>query len=97
MFYYFFVFSTPYYVVLSLYPQFSRKEKREVIKLALQLRKANLFNHYLVSFPLINYSDDLDENCDLTSVSPEQIRNMGLKIQKSNKISFFFSTKLWIQ
>lgn len=74
--------------VLSLYPQFSRKEKREVIKLALQLRKANLFNHYLVSFPLINYSDDLDENCDLTSVSPEQIRNMGLKIQKSNKTKF---------
>lgn len=74
--------------VLALYPQFSRKEKREVIKLAIQLRKANLFNHYLVSFPLINYSDNLDENCDLTSIFPEQIRNMELKIQKSNKTKF---------
>lgn len=74
--------------VLALYPQFSRKEKKEVIKLAIQLRKANLFNHYLVSFPLINYSDNLDDNCDLTSISPEQIRNMGLKIQKSYKSKF---------
>ncbi len=74
--------------VLALYPQFSKKEKEEIIKLAIQLRKANLFNHYLVSFPLINYSDNLDENCDLTSISPEQIRNMGLKIQKSSKSKF---------
>lgn len=71
--------------VLALHPQFSKKEKKEVNRLAIQLRKANLFNHYLVSFPLINYSDNLDENCDLTSIYPEQIRNMGLKIQKSNK------------
>lgn len=74
--------------VLALHPQFSKKEKKEVIRLAIQLRKANLFNHYLVSFPMINYSDNLDENCDLTSISPEQIRNMGLKIQKSNKSKF---------
>lgn len=71
--------------VLALYPQFSKKEKKKVISLALQLRKANLFNHYLVSFPLINYSDNLDENCDLTSISPEEIRSMGLKIHGSNK------------
>ncbi len=74
--------------VLALYPQFSKKEKKEVIKLAVQLRKANLFNHYLVSFPLVNYADDLDESCDLTSISPEQIRKTGLKIQQSNKSKY---------
>lgn len=74
--------------VLALYPEFSKKEKKEIIKLAIQLRKANLFNHYLVSFPLVNYSDDLDDNCDLTSISPEQIRSMGVKIHGSNKSKF---------
>lgn len=74
--------------VLALHPHFSKKEKRMIIDLAFQLRKANLFNHYLVSFPLINYSDNLDDNCDLTSISPEQIRNMNLRIQKSFKSKF---------
>ncbi|MDE6566554.1 MAG: hypothetical protein K2K70_02335 [Lachnospiraceae bacterium] len=74
--------------VLALYPEFSKKEKKEIINLAIQLRKANLFNHYLVSFPLVNYSDDLDDSCDLTSISPEEIRSMGLKIYGSNKSKF---------
>ncbi|MCM1044338.1 MAG: reverse transcriptase domain-containing protein [Candidatus Gastranaerophilales bacterium] len=71
--------------VLALYPKFSKKENKEIVKLAIQLRKANLFNHYLVSFPLINYSDNLDENCDLTSISPDKIRDMKLMIQNSQK------------
>lgn len=75
-------------VVLALNPQFSRKENKEVMILAHQLRKANLFNHYLVSFPLINYSDNLDDSCDLTSISPEDMRNLRLEIQKSNKSKF---------
>ena len=49
------------------------------------MRKANLFNHHLVSYPLVNYSDDIDENCDLTNISPEQIYSMKLLIRGSKK------------
>ena len=29
--------------------------------LAKKMRKANLFNHHVVSYPLVNYSDDIEE------------------------------------
>lgn len=51
---------------LALNPEYSKKESAEVVKLALSLRKANLFNHYLVSFPLINYFDEIPDSVDLT-------------------------------
>ena len=53
--------------------------------LAKKMRKANLFNHHLVSYPLVNYSDDIDENCDLTNILPEQIHSMNLLIRDSKK------------
>lgn len=73
---------------LALYPLFSESEEKEIISLALKLRKANLFNHNLVSFPLINYADDVDELCDLTSISPEMMRKMDLRIRDSDKSKF---------
>lgn len=71
--------------VLALNIQYCRKEKRTVIELAKKVRKANLFNHHLVAYPLVNYSDDIDENCDLTNISPEQIYSMNLLIRDSKK------------
>ena len=53
--------------VLALNIQYCRKEKKTVLALSKKMRKANLFNHHLVSYPLVNYSDDIDENCDLTN------------------------------
>ena len=53
--------------------------------LARKIRKANLFNHHLVSYPLVNYSDEIDEDCDLTNISPEQICSMNLFIRDSKK------------
>lgn len=71
--------------VLALNISFSRKEKTIIIALAKKIRKSNLFNHHLVSCPLLNYSDNIDENCDLTNVLPDQIHNMKLKIKDSRK------------
>lgn len=71
--------------VLALNIQYCRKEKRAVLALAKKVRKANLFNHYLVSYPLVNYSDNIDENCDLTNITPEQIHSMNLMIRDSKK------------
>lgn len=71
--------------VLALYPDFSKKEKIDIIELAKKIRKANLFNHHLVSYPLINYADSLDDMCDLTSITPEDIRRKGLHIKNSRK------------
>lgn len=71
--------------VLALNIQYCREEKKTVIALAKKMRKANLFNHYLVSYPLVNYSDDIDENCDLTNISPAQIHSMNLLIRDSRK------------
>ena len=71
--------------VLALNIQYCRKEKKTVLALAKKMRKANLFNHHLVSYPLVNYSDDIDENCDLTNILPEQIHSMNLLIRDSKK------------
>lgn len=71
--------------VLALNIQYYRKEKRTILELARKIRKANLFNHHLVSYPLVNYSDEIDENCDLTNISPEQICSMNLLIRDSKK------------
>ncbi len=71
--------------VLALHPGFSKREKKEINELALKLRQANLFNHYLVSYPLINYSDKIGEECDLTQITPEYIKDADLLIHKSVK------------
>lgn len=75
-------------VALAVYPSFSENEGKEIMQLALKLRNANLFNHYLVSFPLVNYADELDDGCDLTNISPEGIYDMKLKISNSRKSKF---------
>lgn len=60
---------------LSLNPGHSRKESTEVLELAIMLRHANLFNHNLVNIPLINYSDNLPDDVDLTRVSVDQCQS----------------------
>lgn len=72
-------------IALALNLNFSKKEKANIIELAKQIRKANLFNHHLVAYPLINYADELDDECDLTRVKPEDIRRMKLSIKFSRK------------
>ncbi len=71
--------------VLAINPSFSGKEKTVVKELSGKFRKANLFNHQLVACPLVNYADNLDENCDLSGIDPEQIHHMNLKISNSRK------------
>lgn len=73
---------------LALKPDFYKKESQEVKVLAYKLRKANLFNHYLVSYPLINYVDSLDENMDLTSITIEQLSYIMFNIPESRKMRF---------
>lgn len=70
---------------LALYPDFSKKEKTEIKDMAIKLRRANLFNHYLVSFPLLNYTDNLNDNINLTNISLQQVNNMDLRIKDSRK------------
>ena len=71
--------------VLSLYPNFCKVKDQNIFLLAKKIRKANLFNHYLVSYPLINYADDLDDTIDLTNLSPTVFQKITFKIKESNK------------
>ncbi len=72
--------------VLAINPSFSKKEKDDIRNLSIELRKANLFNHYLVSFPLVNYVDDLDDNVDLTKLTLDDIHRFNLDIKENRKV-----------
>lgn len=74
--------------VLALNPEYSKKESTEVLKLALMLRHANLFNHYLVSFPLINYFDEIPDTVDLTDARIESMSELTSEISTSRKCKF---------
>lgn len=74
--------------VLAINPEFCKKETFEAKQLAYKLRKANYFNHYLVTYPLINYIDDLDENIDLTDIKLEQLAQWKFNIHDSRKMKF---------
>lgn len=73
---------------LALSPEYSKKESAEVLKLALKLRYANLFNHYLVSFPLINYFDEIPDAVDLTDAKIEYMKELTSEISTSRKCKF---------
>lgn len=73
---------------LALNPEYSKKESAEVLKLALKLRHANLFNHYLVSFPLINYFDEIQDTVDLTDAKIEYMNQLTSEISTSRKCKF---------
>ena len=73
---------------LALNPEYSKKESAEVLKLALKLRHANLFNHYLVSFPLINYFDEIPDTVDLTDAKIEYMNQLTSEISTSRKCKF---------
>ncbi len=73
---------------LALNPMFSGKEQEHVNKLALLIRHANLFNHKLVSFPLINYYSSIPDNLDLTRVSIVDLINYRERLRESKKIKY---------
>lgn len=73
---------------LAINPNFYKKESQEVRDLAYKLRRTNLFNHYLVAYPLINYVDSIDANIDLSSITIEQLSYINFKISESKKIQF---------
>ena len=74
-------------VVLALNPEYNKKEV-EIRELAIKIRQANLFNHHLVTFPLINYVNDLREDIDLSNLSIDIIRGLDFSIVKSPKIKW---------
>lgn len=71
---------------LAINPQFSQKEKKEILDLCYKIRNANLFNHYLVSYPLINYSDNIEINMDLSNIDLDRLELEDLNIHKSRKM-----------
>ncbi len=73
---------------LALNPEYSNRESAVVHELALKLRHANLFNHFLVSFPLVNYFDDIPDNMDLTDVRIEDVTAPSISIIDSRKCRF---------
>ena len=75
-------------VVMALHPYYSKKEKQQILVLARKIRQANLFNHNLVSFPLVNYSDDIDDNVDFTNITLKDMHSMNLSIRKSRKTKY---------
>ncbi len=75
-------------IALALNPQYSKKESIRVLNLALILRHANLFNHYLVSFPLINYIDEIPDSLNLTDIKIDNINNITGEISNSRKCNF---------
>lgn len=71
---------------LAINPKFSKKEKREIVDLCYKIRSANLFNHYLVMFPLINYSDVIGRDVDLSNLSLAGLKEEYFSISDSRKI-----------
>ena len=55
---------------LALYPNFSII-KDEEYTLSIKLRNSNMFNHFIIRYPLITLSDKLSDNVDLRNVSNE--------------------------
>ena len=70
----------------ALKPNFLHEESDEIKSLTYKIRNANLFNHYLISFPLVNYLDDLDKNIDLTSISFDYLKQFSFGIKNSRKL-----------
>lgn len=73
---------------LALNLNFYKKESLEAKSLARKLRAANLYNHYLVTYPLINFADSLNEELDLTDIMIEQLSQLSFSIINSRKMKY---------
>ena len=71
---------------LAINPKFSKKEKHEIIELCYKIRSANLFNHYLVAYPLMNYSDEMGLDVDLSSITFNMLQREYFDINNSRKM-----------
>ena len=71
---------------LAINPKFSKKEKREIIDLCYRIRSANLFNHYLVTFPLLNFSDNIGADVDLSNMTLGVLKREYFEINRSRKM-----------
>ena len=71
---------------LAINPRFSKKEKKEILELCYQIRNANLFNHYLVSYPLMNYSDNISNDMDFSNMSLSELKKEYFEIHSSRKM-----------
>ena len=71
--------------VLAIYPLFSLKERREIIELCHRIRSANLFNHYLVSFPLMNYSDNVGDDINLSNMTLSSLKEKYFCIKPDSR------------
>lgn len=74
-------------VAFAIYPGFLKSKKKR-IELALKIRSANLFNHHLVTFPLVNYANNINETKDLSKLTISDIRESNYAIQNSPKIKW---------
>ncbi len=74
-------------IALSLNSNFTIT-KEKIIDYTSKIKKANMFNHYLVSYPLLNYTYEASEiNFSLIETDLETIEKNGLKIDW-NKIKY---------
>lgn len=73
---------------LALNPYYNDKQEAELISLACKIRKANMFNHYLVKYPLLNYVDNLDDDIDLMTVSIDKFYLLTAHIGDNRKVLF---------
>lgn len=73
---------------LALNPMVVDDSNKYVRDLAIKLRHANLFNHFLVSNPLVNYFDDLPDSVDLTNEKIFWDEYKQKTINESRKILF---------
>ena len=65
-------------VEISILSEFGNKIDQEIIRNIIQnsynIRQANMFNHHILSFPLINYIKNYtDENISLVNIEPKEI------------------------
>ena len=80
-------FSIAVSTALALNLNFCKKETIDIIELAPKIRKANLFNHYLVRYPLINFSDEIDNAVNLLNIPFEVFVKEKGKVNNSRKIA----------
>ncbi len=72
---------------LALNPEYYKKEAKEIIDLSYKIRKANLFNHKLVAYPLANYIDDLPNDVDLTNEQSVLQLSINFDLLENRKVS----------
>ena len=71
---------------LAINPKFSKKERKEILELCYKIRNANLFNHYLVTFSLMNYSDKIGNDTDFSNMTLSELKKEYFDIDKGRKM-----------